>query len=93
MEWQVRARRFNVSMAIPSIGFYGRPISPEVTRGLRVIGRWVRTARWQRGLTQRQAAALSGLHQSTISRLENGKLDGLRLSRFAVLMDVLAQPR
>jgi transcriptional regulator with XRE-family HTH domain len=58
---------------------------------MELIGRWIRDARVRAGYSQAQLARLTGLHQSTISRLENGRLEGLQLYRLAVLAYVLEQ--
>jgi transcriptional regulator with XRE-family HTH domain len=41
---------------------------------MRTNARGIRQARRQRGLTQTQAAALAGLHQSQLSMIERGRL-------------------
>jgi len=55
-----------------------------------MIGQIVNDGRRVAGLTQRQLGALSGLHQSTISRLERGKLPGLSMKNLAAVIGVLA---
>jgi transcriptional regulator with XRE-family HTH domain len=50
-----------------------------VIRGLEILSRAVLDARRHAGLTQRQLGAIAGVHQSTISRLERGRLAGMRL--------------
>ena len=60
-----------------------------VAIGMVVLGRWVRDARVMAGMTQAQLARLAGMHQTTLSRLECGKLEGLRLHRLAALIGVL----
>jgi transcriptional regulator with XRE-family HTH domain len=67
----------------------GRPVQPEVVHGMLVVGRWLRALRRRRGYTQAQLGRLCGLHQSTISRLENGRCSGLRWIRFAALVAAL----
>lgn len=57
--------------------------------GMVLIGRWIHVARLQAGMSQGQLGRLSGLHQTTISRLERGRLEGLRLHRLAALLAVL----
>jgi len=57
--------------------------------GLRLIGDLVREARLHRNLTQRQLAWSALLTQSTISRLENGRLHGMRLTTLAAILGVL----
>ena len=58
--------------------------------GMEIIGRWIRDARVRAGYSQSQLMRMSGVHQSTISRLERAKLQGLSLHRLAVLVAVLA---
>lgn len=58
-------------------------------RGLALLGRIVKLRRGQRGLSQRQLETLSGVDQTIISRLENGKLYGLRWARFARIVEAL----
>jgi transcriptional regulator with XRE-family HTH domain len=57
--------------------------------GLEIIGRGVLRARIDASLTQRRLEDLSGVDQSTISRLENGNLSGLRLARLAAIVGTL----
>ncbi len=57
--------------------------------GAQAIGRVLRRRREQLGLSQRQLERLSGLDQSVISRLENGKTKGIRFGRFAFLVGSL----
>lgn len=65
------------------------PTDRRVLRGLALLGRIVKLRRGQRGLSQRQLETLSGVDQTIISRLENGKLYGLRWARFARIVDAL----
>jgi transcriptional regulator with XRE-family HTH domain len=60
-----------------------------VAEGMELLGRWIRESRVQAGMTQAQLARLAGLHQSTLSRLERGALEGLRLHRLAAIIAVL----
>ena len=64
---------------------------PRVPRGLEIIGRAVWEARRRAGLSQRQLGYRAGVHQSTISRLERGRLNGMRLQRLATIVAVLDQ--
>lgn len=57
--------------------------------GLLVIGGLVREARLRRNLTQRQLAWATGISQSTISKLETGRLRGMRLRTLAAIIGVL----
>ncbi|HEX2754096.1 MAG TPA: helix-turn-helix transcriptional regulator [Candidatus Limnocylindrales bacterium] len=56
---------------------------------MELLGRWVRESRTRAGMTQAQLARLAGMHQTTLSRLERGKLEGLRLHRLAAVIAVL----
>jgi ribosome-binding protein aMBF1 (putative translation factor) len=47
---------------------------PQSLRGFAMIGRLVRRRRQRLGLSQRQLERLTGIDQSVISRLENGRL-------------------
>jgi transcriptional regulator with XRE-family HTH domain len=58
-------------------------------RGFKLLGQLVLRRRRRLGLSQRQLEHLSGVDQTVISRLENGRLGGLRWSRFARLVDAL----
>ena len=61
--------------------------------GARIIGAGVRGARLSAGLSQRQLAWRCGLHQSIISRLETGRLRGMRFRTLArILGAVRASP-
>ena len=62
------------------------PQTPGVEFGLTCLGRELLAARRRAGYTQAQLARISGIHQSTISRVERGRLDGMRLRRLAVLI-------
>ena len=59
------------------------------THGLRAIGRGVRRARLAQGLSQRQLGWRVGLNQSTISRLETGRLRTMRMLTLARVMGVV----
>jgi predicted transcriptional regulator len=65
------------------------PPDDVVDLGLEIIGRGIRRARLNLRLTQGGLERWSGVDQSTISRLENGNLRGLRLRRFAALAAAL----
>jgi DNA-binding Xre family transcriptional regulator len=62
---------------------------PDVQRGWEIIGRMVKRRRTRLGWSQRDLSASSGLAQSAISRLETGKLSGVRFGRFARLVAVM----
>ena len=57
--------------------------------GMVLIGRWIRHGRLRAGMSQATLGRMSGLHPSTISRLERGVLEGLRLHRLAAVVLVL----
>ncbi len=64
-------------------------VGAAVLAGAAILGAWIRGARLRSGLTQRQLAWRSGLAQSTVSRLETGKLPGMRLRTLAGIIGVL----
>jgi DNA-binding Xre family transcriptional regulator len=67
----------------------GMPYPATTAAGWTAIGRTVRMARAELGWTQAKLAARTGVHQSTISRLETGVLTGLRWARFAAIIGAL----
>jgi transcriptional regulator with XRE-family HTH domain len=73
-------------MAVP---LEGGPTDLE--SDLRSIGRGFLAARRRRGLTQRGLEGMSCVPQSTISRLENGKMASVRVSHLARLVHVLGR--
>lgn len=58
-------------------------------RGLEIIGQLVYEGRRDAGITQRHLGRLAGVNQSTISRLEHGRLNGMRLTRLAQVLATL----
>lgn len=58
-------------------------------RGYDLIGTRLKDLRTATGLTQRRLEDLTGIDQTVISRLENGRQYGLRWSRYAILVAVL----
>ena len=54
--------------------------------GYDLIGAMIKRRRLAAGMSQRRLEVLSGIDQTVISRLENGKQYGLRWSRFAILV-------
>ena len=66
-----------------------RPRNASERRGFELIGAMIKRRRQSLGWTQRALEARSGIDQTVISRLENGKQYGLRWSRFAYLVDSL----
>ena len=59
---------------------------PELQLGWEIIGAMVKRRRARLGWSQRDLSRASGLAQSAISRLETGKLSGVRFARFAKLV-------
>jgi transcriptional regulator with XRE-family HTH domain len=59
---------------------------PEVQRGWEIVGRMVKRRRTRIAWSQRDLSRACGLAQSAISRLETGKLSGVRFGRFAKLV-------
>ena len=59
---------------------------PELQRGWEMVGAMVKRRRTLIGWSQRDLARECGLAQSAISRLESGKLSGVRFGRFAKLV-------
>ena len=55
-------------------------------RGYDLIGAMLKRRRLLAHLTQREVEKLTGIDQTVISRLENGRQYGLRWSRFAILV-------
>jgi transcriptional regulator with XRE-family HTH domain len=74
----------------PLHGGRGPIPSDSALAGLRLIGIRLREARLGLGLTQRRLEQLSGIDQTTISRLENGRLTSLHLTRVGAIAMVLA---
>jgi transcriptional regulator with XRE-family HTH domain len=60
-----------------------RAVQPEVAQELLRMGSEAYEWRRQAGLTQRALEALTGIDQTTISKLERGRLPGLRLHHLA----------
>jgi transcriptional regulator with XRE-family HTH domain len=73
----------------PLRGNKGAPLSDRQVQGLELIGLQLKRARLGIGWTQRRLERASGVDQTTISRLENGRLASLRLVRIAALMQAL----
>ncbi len=87
IEGEIRAACHRGRMAWRS--FDMADVDVRTARGFEAIGRLIRRRREFVGISQRQLEALSGVDQSVISRLETGRLRGLRWSRFARLADAL----
>jgi predicted XRE-type DNA-binding protein len=83
MHCPVRASGFNPGMS-PSVGQFSE------AEAVRFLGRWIRQARYQSGMSQRQLEWVCGVDQTVISRLENGRLRHMRLQRVARVLAGLA---
>jgi transcriptional regulator with XRE-family HTH domain len=77
----MRAAAFHVGVA-HSIG----RLDPETREALQVLGQVLRLLRAERGLSQRALAGRCGLSQPTISRLECGLAEGVRVAWIARLL-------
>ena len=62
---------------------------PLAHRGCQILGERIRRRRYQAGYSQRKLGELCGVPQSTISRLENGKLRGISLPKLGRLVAAL----
>jgi transcriptional regulator with XRE-family HTH domain len=60
-----------------------RAMSDHDARALAILGRAVGMARRDRAWTQRELEERSGVDQTTISRIERGRIRGTELIRFA----------
>ncbi len=71
--------------------------TPDEEAALAAFGAWVHEARRWRGCTQTAFGRLVGLHQSTISRIERGRLRHLVFATavrlLVVILEALAVPR
>jgi hypothetical protein len=66
---------------------------PEIAfLGLTELGVWLKQLRREAGLTQCAVEVRSGVDQTVISRLENGRQMSLRLTRLATVVGVLRDP-
>lgn len=71
------------------MSWYPRGREPEEQLGSELVGAEVKRQRLALGWTQRMLEAQSGIDQTVISRIENGKQYGIRWSRFATLVGSL----
>ena len=62
---------------------------PIVLLGMQLLGQSIRRARRARGWSQAKLASDAGLSPSTISKLESGKLQGMRLYTLARIVAAL----
>ena len=73
-----------------------RDADAATLHGLTLVGQIVYEGRRRAGITQRHLGRMAGVHQSTISRLERGQLNGMRLkllARIVAYLDGPARPR
>ena len=77
-------------VAVPQRRLRHRPELIPLAREM--FGAVIHQARRDMGWSQAALGARCGLHQSTISRLETGKLEGLAYHRLIVLLYVLREP-
>jgi transcriptional regulator with XRE-family HTH domain len=66
--------------------------APSELAGRLIIARAVRRQRLAHGLSQRQVGWRAGVNQSTISRLETGRLRTMRMVTLARIIGVLRLP-
>jgi transcriptional regulator with XRE-family HTH domain len=71
------------------VTWFDRPRDPQEQHGFDLIGAEIKRRREALGWSQRVLEAQSGIDQTVISRIENGKQYGIRWSRFARLVDAL----
>lgn len=57
--------------------------------GARWVGEAIRRRRWELVMSQRELEARSGVDQTVISRLENGRLKAFRFGQFLALVGAL----
>jgi transcriptional regulator with XRE-family HTH domain len=67
----------------------GRLMWPEDVASLEFLGRLFKDARYVVGMTQRQLERATDIDQTTISRLENGRLTNMRLWKLGRIALVL----
>jgi transcriptional regulator with XRE-family HTH domain len=78
---------------VPSNWGVRQPLDPAIADALKRIGKGVRAARQAHGVSQMQLERLSGVDQTTISRLENGLAPGFRLELLARIGLALSDSR
>lgn len=65
---------------MPSSGSPLKKLAPSDREFLAAVGRRMRAARGERGLTQKELGRLAGVHEVHVSRLEAGLLDSRPLT-------------
>ncbi len=68
-------------------------LTPMVEIGLDRIAVWVRDARRASGMTQQHVENVSGVDQTIVSRLENGRLYSIRFVRLAAVIGAVHDSR
>ena len=68
-------------------------VTPVAEIGLTLIGSWIKEGRRATHMTQQLVENISGVDQSVISRLENGKVHSMRLVRLAAVIGAIYDPR
>lgn len=64
-------------------------LDPDAVDGFKLIGRLFARRRRQLGMTRHTLELVSGVDQTVISRLETGRLRGIRWSRLAKIVAAL----
>ncbi|HEY8870542.1 MAG TPA: helix-turn-helix transcriptional regulator [Candidatus Limnocylindrales bacterium] len=72
---------------------YERDPDAAIDAALRMIGSRLKRTRIALGLSQRALEALSGVDQTTISRIENGRAPSFSLGRYARILAALDRYR
>lgn len=62
---------------------------PLIQLGWDIVGAMIKRRRLQLGWSQRELARRVSMSQGIVSRLENGKLRGLKMRRFAAMVAVM----
>jgi hypothetical protein len=68
-------------------------VAPVAEIGLAQIASWVKEGRRATHMTQQLVENISGVDQTVISRLENGKVHSMRLVRLAAVIGAIYDPR
>lgn len=92
-KWPMGARCCNSRMSDSWERIRPAEVDPVVELGMQQLGSWVKSSRRVTGMTQQHVENLTGIDQTTLSRLENGRLRSLRLMRLARLIGTLHDPR
>jgi hypothetical protein len=68
-------------------------VTPVAEIGLAQMAAWVKAGRRATRMTQQLVENISGVDQTVISRLENGKVHSMRLVRLAAVIGAIYDPR